>query len=131
MKVFGVVELGKRLVDLAIRKYPEKVLDFIDLTTLRIQVRAKALTPVRTGHLRRGWDNIEKAHLTATGVKAGIFNIVDYAPSIEYGRRIIRGGKTVGFTQGRFMLSQSLVKERAEMGRRWKAFLEELWRTAA
>ncbi|MBZ5952910.1 HK97 gp10 family phage protein [Leuconostoc gelidum subsp. gasicomitatum] len=69
--------------------------------------KVKQKTPVDQGTLRRNWQ--------ASGAKrhAGvflidIFNNIEYAPFIENGHRIVRGGRTVGYQSGIFMLRDSL-----------------------
>ena len=37
-----------------------------------------------------------------------ISNDVEYAAPVNYGHRIVRGGKTVGKTQGKFMLEKGI-----------------------
>ncbi len=66
----------------------------------------KRLTPVSTGLLRRRWN--AKTAKTGEGVVIYITNNTKYAPSVNYGHRVVRNGKTVGKTVGRYMLERGL-----------------------
>lgn len=57
------------------------------------------------GTLKRGWKT--KGMKLPNGYKATVFNQVEYAPYVEFGHRIVKNGKTVGFVQGRHMLAKS------------------------
>lgn len=58
------------------------------------------------GTLKRGWKT--KGVKLPNGYKATVFNQVEYAPYVEFGHRIVnKNGKTVGFVQGRHMLTKS------------------------
>ena len=41
------------------------------------------------------------------GYQTTVFNQVEYAPYVEYGHRIVKNGKTVGFVLGRYILTKS------------------------
>ncbi len=66
----------------------------------------KPLTPVDTGLLRRRWaTKVEKEN---GQVVIWILNNTHYAAAVNYGHRIVRGGKTYGKTKGRYMLETGL-----------------------
>ena len=66
----------------------------------------KERTPVDTGELRRGWN--KKSHVSGTSAEVEISNAVEYAPFIENGHRIVRGGRTHGYVEGQHMLSTTV-----------------------
>lgn len=66
----------------------------------------KPLTPVNTDLLRRRWaTKVEKEN---GQVVIWILNNTHYAAAVNYGHRIVRGGKTYGKTKGRYMLETGL-----------------------
>lgn len=73
---------------------------------LRACGEVKRLTPVDTGTLRRRWT----AKVSQEGGSVVIFitNNTHYGPAVNYGHRIVRGGKTVGKTRGVHMLENGL-----------------------
>lgn len=75
---------------------------------LRAAGEVKRLTPVDTGTLRRRWT----AKVTQEGgaVVIWITNNTHYGPAVNYGRRIVRGGRTVGKTKGVHMLENGLYQ---------------------
>lgn len=76
-------KVAKRVAQLAIRK-------------------VKKMTPVDTGDLRNNW----KYHVVKKGLEYTIviYNQLEYASFVEKGHRIVVGGVTVGWVEGRFML---------------------------
>lgn len=68
---------------------------------------AKKKTPVDTGTLRRNWSVSGIKH-AGNAFQVDIFNNVEYAPFIENGHRIVRGGKTVGYQPGVFLLKDTM-----------------------
>ena len=87
------LKVAKRIAQLAIRK-------------------VKKMTPVgETGDLRNNWKfQILKS---SKRLKIIVYNQVEYASFVENGHRIVRGGNTVGWVEGRFMLKLT----KAEMDR--------------
>lgn len=57
------------------------------------------------GTLKKGWR--AKGMIISNGYQTTVFNQVEYAPYVEYGHRIVRNNKTVGFVLGRYMLTKS------------------------
>ena len=63
-------------------------------------------TPVKTGHLRRGWKR-DKARKAGGAHAAGYSNNVEYGSYINYGHRTVnRSGAITGWVEGRFMLEK-------------------------
>lgn len=66
----------------------------------------KRETKVVTGNLRRRWDSrVEKED---DGVNIIIENDAEYAEPVNNGHRIVRGGKTIGYVEGRHMLEKGI-----------------------
>lgn len=63
-------------------------------------------TPVDTGFLRESW-NIDDVKKKGSVYEIEISNDVEYASYVEYGHRIVRGGNTLGWKDGVFMLTIS------------------------
>lgn len=76
--------------------------------------KVKKKTPTDSGTLKRGWS---ASNLKSYGgvFLIDIYNNTEYAPFIENGHRIVRGGKTVGYTPGVFMLKETID----EIDRQW------------
>ena len=67
----------------------------------------KRETKVVTGNLRRRWDSrVEKKD---GGVDIIIENDAEYAEPVNNGHRVVRGGKTVGYAEGRHMLEKGIA----------------------
>lgn len=60
-------------------------------------------TPVDTGYLRGQWE-LQPAKRTSIGWESGYSNNVEYGLYVNYGHRVVRNGKTVGYSTGFFML---------------------------
>lgn len=87
----------------------------------------KKRTPVDTGHLRRSWRHSVEAH--PSFVRIWILNNVNYAPSVNYGHRIVRNGRTRGKTKGKYMLELGIRDyKRSQLGNDISRMLEELKR---
>ncbi len=69
--------------------------------------KVKKKTPVDKGTLRRNWQASNAKHFGGVFL-IDIYNNTEYAPFIENGHRIKRGGKTVGYRTGVFMLRDAI-----------------------
>lgn len=93
---------------------------------LKLVREAKKLTPVDTGNLRRHWffrvDETGDIHIRA-------LNDAEYAAYVNNGHRIVKGGHTVGFAQGKHMVEKAIdaYKEKY-MKQDVEAMLEDLRR---
>lgn len=78
----------------------------------RVITETMRRTPVKTGTLQKGW-RLGEVRVSGEVVEAEIVNPIEYASFIEYGHRIVRGGKEVGWYDGRFMckISMDLVRK--------------------
>lgn len=73
---------------------------------MKIIREIKRLTKVNTGNLRRRW--FFTVEVRDGEIVIWISNDAEYAAPVNYGHRIVRGGRTVGKTQGRFMLEEGI-----------------------
>ncbi|MEX0380464.1 HK97 gp10 family phage protein [Leuconostoc sp. MS02] len=79
--------------------------------------KVKKKTPVAKvsgGTLRRNWQASSTKYFGNTFM-VDIYNDTEYAPFVENGHRIVRGGKTVGYQPGVFMLRDAIQ----EVDRNW------------
>lgn len=81
----------------------------------------KRNTPVDTGHLRRMWmmGPIDK---TLNGIEVSVYNATNYVFHVEYGHRVIAGGKYVGYIPGQFFFARSNSQFRPAFRRMSKDF---------
>lgn len=92
---------------------------------LRAAGEIKRLTPVDTGLLRRRWT--VKVVQVSGAVEIWIINNTHYAAAVNYGHRIVRGGKTYGKTKGAYMLEQGLyLYKRTQLGIDIRSMLDRL-----
>lgn len=87
-------------------------------------------TPVDTGFLRESW-NIDDVKKKGNVYEIEISNDVEYASYVEYGHRIVRGGNTLGWKDGVFMLTISEKNLEKVMDRifqrKFEKRFKELW----
>ena len=87
-------------------------------------------TPVDTGFLRELW-NIDDIKKKGSVYEIEISNDVEYASYVEYGHRIVRGGNTLGWKDGVFMLTISEKNLEKVMDRifqrKFEKRFKELW----
>lgn len=110
-----MIELNKRAHIVHMR-----VANRIGLLAVR---KVKKMTPVETGDLRNNW----KHHVVKRGDSfiILIYNQLEYASFVENGHRIVIGGQTVGWVEGKFMLK--LTKDEMERiaPNMWKKEIEK------
>lgn len=108
---------NKRRIDAAVSAYRKELAQLVaetrdlDARVLNRAVAegvrmAKENTPVRTGVLRRSWYQtpaIKGANVT----KKEFGNTADYSAYVNYGHRVVRGGVTVGFARGIFVMERA------------------------
>ena len=84
----------------------------------------KRYTPVDTGILRNAWQR-----QNGGAFKQIVFNNVKYSNFIEYGHRVVRGKKTVGFVKGRKMLHKAMNRTKLsfykDLGTVYKNLIEK------
>jgi hypothetical protein len=89
--------------------------------------QVKKNTYVVSGKLRRSW-SASGVKTAGNAVTVDIFNNVEYAPFIEFGHRVVRGGRTVGYVAGQFMLKNTIESLEAKFNREAQATLDEMMR---
>ncbi|UAW07805.1 hypothetical protein PVJ1_00071 [Psychrobacillus phage PVJ1] len=110
-----MIELNKRAHIVHMR-----VANRIGLLAVR---KVKKMTPVDTGDLRNNWKHYV--------VKRGdsfviyIYNQLEYASFIENGHRIVIGGATVGWVEGKFMLKLTKAEMERIAPNMWKKEIEK------
>lgn len=67
----------------------------------------KRETKVVTGNLRRRWDS--RVEGRSDGADIIVENDAEYAEPVNNGHRVVRGGRTVGFAEGRHMLEKGIA----------------------
>lgn len=72
----------------------------------KIVREVKRETKVVTGNLRRRWDS--RVEGRSDGADIIIENDAEYAEPVNNGHRVVRGGKTVGYAEGRHMLEKGI-----------------------
>lgn len=63
-------------------------------------------TPVRYGYLQRNW--FEKVEYREGDTEIYVYNNLEYAEPVNNGHRIVKGGQTVGYADGHFMLERGI-----------------------
>lgn len=114
--VFDVKDLqllGKRLE--GFNKHKDDIIKkvMVDLA-VRVISRAKRITPVDTGVLRRSFENGEVSYSDGC-YSIDVKNSAEYALFVEEGHRIVSNGVTVGWKSGVFMLKIAESKVKSEM----------------
>lgn len=81
-------------------------------------------TPVDTGTLRNAWQR-----QNGGSFKQIIYNNTSYAAHVEWGHRVVRGKKTVGFARGRKMLHKAMNRTKLsfyrDLGTVYKNLIEK------
>lgn len=110
-----VVELTKRTDAVHLR-----VANRIGLLAIR---KVKKMTPVDTGDLRNHW----KHQVVKNGDSyiITIYNDLEYASFVENGHRIVIGGQTVGWVEGKFMLKLTMDEMERLAPNMWKKEIEK------
>ena len=79
-----------------------------------IKRRVKLLTPVDVGDLRDGWRT--DVYRRGNSYEIHVYTIMDYAEYVEFGHRIVAkipgspAYRTVGWQEGRFMLTMTMAE---------------------
>ncbi len=110
-----VVELTKRTHAVHLR-----VANRIGLLAIR---KVKKMTPVDTGDLRNHWKH--KVVKNGDSYIITIYNDLEYASFVENGHRIVIGGQTVGWVEGKFMLKLTMDEMERLAPNMWKKEIEE------
>ena len=102
MAIDGMDDWIKKLETLK-KDFPKETEKFLMKKANETIGNAKRYTPVDTGTLRNAWQR-----QNGGAFKQIIYNNTSYGNHIEYGHRVVRGKKTVGFVKGRRMLHKAM-----------------------
>ena len=89
------------------KEFPKQTERFLMMKAEEVIKETKENTPVDSGTLRAGWHRENDGSFRQV-----VYNNTSYANHIEYGHRVVRGKKTVGFAKGRRMLHKGVLKVR-------------------
>lgn len=87
------------------KEFPKETDKFLKMKANEVIRETKKLTPVDTGTLRNSWQRTNGGSFRQI-----IYNNTTYGSHLEWGHRIVRGKKTVGFVKGRYMLHKGINK---------------------
>lgn len=73
----------------------------------KIVREVKRETKVVSGNLRRRWDS--RVEGRSDGADIIVENDAEYAEPVNNGHRVVRGGRTVGYAEGRHMLETGIA----------------------
>lgn len=104
MAIDGMDDWIKKLEKMR-EDFPKQTETFLKKKANEVIRETKRLTPVDTGILRNAWQRENNGKF-----KQVVFNVTSYANHIEWGHRIVRGKKTVGFVKGRYMLHKGISR---------------------
>lgn len=107
MSIDGMDDWIKKLEKMR-EDFPKQTETFLKKKANEVIRETKRLTPVDTGTLRNAWQRENNGKF-----KQVVFNVTSYANHIEWGHRIVRGKKTVGFVKGRYMLHKGINRVKA------------------
>ena len=109
MKIKGM-DIWLERIETLKREFPKETGQFLLKQANAVIRDAKQYTPVDTGTLRAAWHRTGKSERKAfTQI---VYNNTDYVNHVEYGHRLKRGGKIVGFIQGRRMLHKAMFNRK-------------------
>ena len=106
MKIEGMDDWLKKIETLK-KEFPEQTERFLMMKAEEVIAETKRKTPVDTGTLRNAWQRENGGSFRQV-----VYNNTSYANHIEWGHRVVRGKKTVGFAKGRRMLHRGIAKVR-------------------
>lgn len=123
MAIDGMDEWIKKLETMK-KDFPKETGRFLMVKANETVGKAKKLTPVDTGTLRNAWQR-----QNGGSFKQIIYNNTSYAAHVEWGHRVVRGKKTVGFARGRKMLHKAMNRTKLsfykDLGTVYKNLIEK------
>lgn len=125
MKIKGMNDWIKRIETLK-REFPKETGQFLLKQANAVIRDAKQYTPVDTGTLRVAWHRTGKAERKE--FQQIVYNNTEYAAHVEYGHRLKRGGKIVGFIQGRRMLHKAMFNRKLNFYKDLDKMMKKLMR---
>lgn len=106
MEIDGMNTWLKKLEHLQ-KEFPKETGVFLMKKAEETIKETKKLTPVDTGILRAAWFRKNGGPFTQV-----VYNITTYAHHVEWGHRIVRNKKTIGFVKGSYMLHKGINRVR-------------------
>lgn len=123
MAIDGMDEWIKKLETMK-KDFPKETGRFLMVKANETVGKAKKLTPEDTGTLRNAWQR-----QNGGSFKQIIYNNTSYAAHVEWGHRVVRGKKTVGFARGRKMLHKAMNRTKLsfyrDLGTVYKNLIEK------
>ena len=106
------------------KDFPKETGKFLMKKTEETIGITKRLTPVDGGTLRGAWQRQNDGSF-----KQIIYNNTSYAAHVEWGHRVVKGKKTVGFAKGRKMLHKAMNRTKLsfyrDLGTVYKNLIEK------
>lgn len=81
--------------------------------------------PLVGGKMKEAWYS-KRANKTSQGVEKEMGNTIDYSSYVNYGHRIVQGGKTKGWVPGQFMLEKAISKAEKTMKQEFEKEVERV-----
>lgn len=132
-KLGGIVIKRGKVGDLAKRLRKENFEAVMKKTADTVAAEAFGrivkVTPVDTGQLRRSW-TLQPAVKTKGGYSATIGTSLFYSIYVEYGHRIMRNGKQIGYAPPKYFLRDAMDAFKPESQRFAQRAFEEALRHA-
>ena len=123
MAIDGMDEWIKKLETMK-KDFPKETGRFLMMKANETIRDTKRYTPVDTGTLRNAWQR-----QNGGAFKQIIYNNTSYAAHIEWGHRVVRNKKTVGFVRGRKMLHKAMNRTKLsfyrDLGTVYKNLIEK------
>ncbi|MGL5962743.1 MAG: HK97 gp10 family phage protein [Cetobacterium sp.] len=108
MKTFGFEEVEKELQEIG-KSFPKATEKFLRQQAQYLKGTVRKISPSVTGLLKSSWQ-VSRVVQGKKRLSIKVYNNVEYAPYVNYGHRIKRGGRMVGYIKGQFFLEKSLIE---------------------
>lgn len=107
----GMTEWLKKLETLK-NDFPRETGQFLTMVANDVikEIKNNPSHPVDTGLLRETWFKVGRKDRAV--FQQIIYNNTEYAAHMEWGHRIVRNKKTIGFVRGRYMLHFGVARVR-------------------
>ena len=103
------------------KEFPKETGRFLMKKANEVIRETKKLTPVDTGTLRNSWQRVNGGSFRQI-----IYNNTTYASHLEWGHRVVRGKKTIGFSRGRYMLHKGINRVKVSFYRDLRVLYKNL-----
>lgn len=120
-----MVLLKQQTVELAqsVHKIHMKIANKLGLMAVNRVKKITPVAPVNGGTLKENWrHSVVRKGDTYIIV---VYNQIEYASFVESGHRIVVGGKTVGWVEGRFMLKLTMEDMEKIAATKWQEDIEK------